>query len=307
MFELSGCFAFFLPDLFPDVREEPRDLLRPFLSEDDCAQDVLLRQLVRAGLDHDDPLGRRREEEIQIRFLARLPGGVENELPADHPDAHGPERAVRGAIGERDGEARRVRRRDVMFVLVIVTQDRAKHLDVVPDGLGEHRPQSPVNHAREQDVLVGRSALALAEPRSRDLAARVVLLLIDDLEREEINPLARRGAQGDVAHAHGLARLAEDGRVRLVSEHTGPDDERLVAEIQREVSLRLERSLRCGHTGEWKGIGHSFPPTRHTYWYGFTFQPPNGGSSNANPTASERRWREGTGVTIPLRRDLRKE
>ena len=103
----------------------------------------------------------------------------------------------RGAADLQLG-GRAVHREDVVRDDHVDAQHGADHLHLVPEALGEERPDGAVDHARVERGLLGGLALALEEAAG-DLAGRVHLLLDVDGEREEV----RAGA--------GLLR-SHDGR-----------------------------------------------------------------------------------------------
>ena len=67
---------------------------------------VVLGDLLGAGLDHRDEVGRAAQLQVQIGVLALLIGGVDDKLAGLHvaADAHADKRALEGHAAERHGQ-----------------------------------------------------------------------------------------------------------------------------------------------------------------------------------------------------------
>ena len=108
-------------------------------------------------------------------------------------------------------------------------QDVQVNLHLVHEPLGEQRPQRAVDQAGGEDFLGGRAAFALHEPAG-ELAGGGAALAVVDLEREEVDPLARVGAD-DGAEDDGVAVLNGDGPVGQLGQRAGLDRERAPADL----------------------------------------------------------------------------
>jgi len=121
--------------------------------------------------------------------------------------AGGTDRAVEGDAG--DGQRRRGadHRSDVRIGLLAGGDDGADDLHFVHEAFREQRADRPVDQARSQGFLLGRTAFALEEATG-DLAGGVGLLLVVHGQREEA--LARVGGLG-ADHGHQYADVVIDG------------------------------------------------------------------------------------------------
>jgi hypothetical protein len=188
-------------------------------------EDLRLRNLERAALDHRDRFGRARDGDVHVGVLQLLERGVDQPrvLDATHTDRRDRrvERDLRHA--ERHGGAEQ--REHVRVVLLVGRQHEARDLRVVHEAVGEERPDGPVHLTGREDLLLARTSLALEEAAG-DLARRVRLLAVLDRQREE------REARGVVVHRDraqhdGVAVLNQTGTVRELGH---------AAELQRQGS-----------------------------------------------------------------------
>src|SRR5690606_30746071 len=85
---------------------------------------------------------------------------------------------------------------------------------LVLEALDEERADRPVDQARGQRFLFGRTTLALEEA-ARDLAGGVGLFLVVDGQREEVLPRLRLPGEGHVGHDGGLAERGDNRTVSL--------------------------------------------------------------------------------------------
>ena len=206
------------------VFDEGADLLDLVVTDHDGTHHLVVGDLVRARLDHEDGVLRACEVEVDGALFALRRVGVDDVFAVNEADDHRTRGARPGDIGdgERDGRADHGKRlgRDVGL-------DGERGGDdhhVVEEALGEEGTKGTVDEARRQNGFVARPALATLEA-ARDLADRKHLLFIVHLKGEEIDALSggrrhadgdhdRRLAAADDAHAVGLfgilARLDGD-------------------------------------------------------------------------------------------------
>jgi hypothetical protein len=81
-------------------------------------------------------------------------------------------------------------------MLEVMAQHGGDDEDLVLEALDEQRPDRPVDQARGQRFLFGRTAFALEEA-ARDLAGGVGAFLVVDRKREEVLPRLRLLGEGD--------------------------------------------------------------------------------------------------------------
>ena len=137
-------------------------------------------------------------------------------------EAHRGRAAIAGASGHGD---------DVGAVLQVMAENRGDDLRVALVALDEKGADRPVDQARDQRFLLGRTAFAL-EVAARDLAGGVGLFLVVDGQREEV--LARLGLLGtDHGDQHLHATHGhDDGTGGLAGDATGLEGDALVAELE---------------------------------------------------------------------------
>ena len=115
-------------------------------------------------------------------------------------------------------------RQDVGIVLEIVRQRGDDHLGLVAPAIGEQRTDRAVDQARDQRLLLGRTAFAL-EVAARNAAGGVIFLLVVDGERQEVDAFARLLGGDDGRQHVGLAVGGDDGAVGLAGDLAGLEDE----------------------------------------------------------------------------------
>ena len=187
------------------------------LAEGHGGEHVLLRDLLRAGLEHADEGGGAGELEVEVGRVALLVGRVHEELArlGVAADAHAGERPLEGhaAHGEGDGGAHDGD--GVDGVDLVGHEGHGDDLDLVAEAVGEGRAYGAVDHAGREGGLLGGARLPL-EVAAGDAPDRVHLLDEVDRQGEEVVVLAllrdhdgdvdRGLAAGDQALACGLLR-----------------------------------------------------------------------------------------------------
>ena len=113
-------------------------------------------------------------------------------------------------------------------VLEIVAEHGADHLGLVEKTGREQRPDRPVDQARSQCFLLGRTALAF-EKAAGNLAGGEGLFLIVDGEREEILSRLRLPVGDRRAQHCGAAIGGHDCAISLARDFTGLQDEAAAA------------------------------------------------------------------------------
>ena len=190
---------------------------------------ILLRDLVAAGLDHRDRLGRAADDEVERGLLQVGEGRIDRERTVDAADADRAHRAEERHRREHERRRRAVDGQDVVRVHLVGRERGHDDLDLVLVALRPERPDRPVDHPRGQDRLLAGATLALEEAAG-DLAGRVHLLLDVDGEREEVRPLASFGA-ADGGRENDSALLPDQYcTVGLLGDGSGLERDLLVAD-----------------------------------------------------------------------------
>ena len=193
---------------------EPDDLA---VRELERFEQHVLRDLLRAGLDHRQAVLRADDDQVERRLLERRQRRVDDELLIDPADAHCADRSEERH--RRDHQRRRgaVDAEDVVRGDHVRREDGPDHLHLVLEALRPERPDRAVDHASGQDRALARAAFALEEAAG-DLPRGVHALLDVDRQREEVRAFARlHPADGRREH-HRLAGADDDRAVRLLGE-----------------------------------------------------------------------------------------
>ncbi len=175
-------------------RERPlhlHQLLRVRNRELDCIADHLLCELIGHSLQHDDPVGRHRDREVEIALVSFCIGRIDHEPAVDPPDADRPHRAQERNGGDEERGRRSHHRGDVGRVLEVGREDRRNHLDVVPEAFGEEGADRAVDAAGREDRVLAGASLPSYVADARYLPGRVHLLFEIDEEGKEVDALAR--------------------------------------------------------------------------------------------------------------------
>ena len=172
---------------------------------------VVLGDLLGAGLDHRDVVGRAAQLQVQIGVLALLVGGVDDKLAGLHvtADAHAGKRALEGHAAERHGQGSTHDVDDVKGVDLVGDKRGGDDVHLVAETVREARANRTVDHARGERGLLAGTALTL-EVATRDAPCGVHLLVEVDGQREEVVVLALLGDDHGVEH-RGVALLDQAG------------------------------------------------------------------------------------------------
>ena len=149
----------------------------------------------------------------------------------DEADARGADRAHERRARKRQRRRRGDQRQDVGIVFQIVRQRGDDHLRLVAPAVGEQRTDRAVDQARDQRFLFGRTAFAL-EIAARNAAGGVVLFLVVDGQRQEVDAFARRLGGDDGRQNLGLPVGGDDGAVGLAGYFSGLEGELAPAPIE---------------------------------------------------------------------------
>ena len=207
------------------------------LGEGERLDELVLADLVRAGLDHHDRVLRARDHEVELALEHLLDRWVEGERAVDGAHANAADRSLERSVRDVERGRRGVHREHVVVVLLVARPRRHDDLDVVLEALRPERPDRAVDEPGGEDALLGWPALPARE-RAGDLARGVEALFEVDGQREEVDAETRlrdraggeddRVAVTDRDRASGLARvlaglegqgLVVDGRLRTCDCH----------------------------------------------------------------------------------------
>ena len=200
--------------------------LHLLVAEDHRAQHHVLRQALRLRLHHEDAVLRGGDDEVQLRLGELLGGGIEEVLAVLPADAGGADRAAERDTGEGERRGSAEERGNVRIDLRIDRQHRRDDLHFVVEAVRKERTDRPVDEARSQRLLLGRTALTLEEA-ARDASRGIGLLHVVDGEGKEIAAGGgrRSGARGD--QHHGIAHRDLHGTFGLAGDFARLDGDRL--------------------------------------------------------------------------------
>ena len=204
-----------LPGLVPELLDGGDDLLAAVVAVLNRLEHRALGGLAGIGFDHDDPVRRRRDRDVDIRIRDFFVIGIEHPVVfADACDAHGSRRQDDGDIGNRDRRGGADHGVDAGVVAWVCREDGGDDLCLVAKAGRKQRPQRSVDHPAGDRLLLGRSALPLDVASGESPRSKGVLAIIDG-QREKVDTLARlrrgRGSNENLRVAatddHGAARL----------------------------------------------------------------------------------------------------
>ena len=212
---------------------------------------VVLGDLLGAGLDHRDEVGRAAQLQVQIGVLALLVGGVDDKFAGLHvtTDAHAGKRALEGHAAERHGQRGTHNVDDVKGVDLVGDERGGDDVHLVAEAVREARANRTVDHARGERGLLAGTALTL-KVATRDAASGVHLLVEVDGQREEVVVLALLGDDHGVEH-RGVALLDQAGAGCLLGKLAGLEGVGLAVQLKGlgyecHCSPLPHRPLACG-------------------------------------------------------------
>ena len=231
-----------LADGVDDLALQRVELGDDALSVLDGLDDLGLRHLVGAGLDHHDRVLGARDDEVEVRRLDLLVRGERLELALDAADADRGHRALERDVRHAERGRGAEHAEDVGGVLTVGREGQQHELDLAAVALREERADRPVRHARGERGLVPGATLA-AEEGAWDLANGVHPLLEVHGEREEVD--ARAGlAVGERGEEHGVAVAHGACGARVLREQSDADLEGLTLDLGAE-GLLLDLHAGC--------------------------------------------------------------
>ena len=185
--------------------------------------DVRLRSLSGASLDHDDGVLRARDDHVDVALRLLLEGRIRQKLAVDprHTD-----RCNRSAPGDvRNVECGRSRRhrKDVGGILLVARKDGGDDLRVISVPIGKKWPVRSIHQARGEDFFVALAPFTLEEAAG-DFARGECLLDVVASQREKVD--SRTLIAADCGNEDdALAVRDEHCAVRLFGKTTGLEND----------------------------------------------------------------------------------
>ena len=227
-------------------------------------EELRLRDLLRAGLDHRQAVLRADDDQVEGALLHLLQRRVDGPLVALPADPDGSHRADERQRRDHQRGRGAVEAEDVVRRDHVRREDGADHLHLVLVALRPERPDRAVDHPRRQDRPLRGAPLALEEAAG-DLARGVHPLFDVDGEREEVGALAGlHPALGRRQH-HRVAGAHDHGAVGLLGQLPRLERNLLPADLDRDSGRALYCDAHLSSTlrGEWRfgskptALGHS--------------------------------------------------
>ena len=156
------------------------------MTELDCADHRLLRDLARSALDHHDAVLGRDHRDVDRAVAPLRVGRVDHELAVHLAHAHRAHRTVERNVRQCQRRACSVDADHVRIVFPVRGEDQDDDLGLIAEAFGEKRTHRAVDLAGGENLALARTAFALDESAG-DAAACVGVLAIVDGEGEEVD------------------------------------------------------------------------------------------------------------------------
>ena len=199
-------------------------------------QHRFFRNLMRAGLNHDDRVLGAGHDQVEVGFRELLQGRVDQQAAVDHAHSHAADRPRVGNAADLQRDRRTGHGQGGRVLLLIGAEHGGDDLDVVAEVLGKQRSHGPVDHPAGQDRGLGGPAFA-PRKRPRDAAGSVELLLVVTGQRKKVDSFSRslRGHSGDQENC--VARANHDRAVGLLGHVTGFNCQALACQLSFEFLI----------------------------------------------------------------------
>ena len=224
--------------------------LEAFVTEHHRAEHDFLGELAGLRFDHQHRIGGAGDDEVELRLLHRVDQRVEDVFAADITDARAADRSHEGDAGEGERGGGGDHRHDVRVILEIVRQHGGDDLGLAAEAFGKERPDRPVDQARDEGLVLARTAFAL-EIAAGDLSGGEGLLLVVDGERKEVDAHPLLPGGDDRGEHRGLAIGGDDRAIGLAGNLAGFKNQGPAAPIDLDT-LDVEHGSsfqNCGQTG----------------------------------------------------------
>ncbi len=237
----DGDLARLLGRLLGELDDRVDHRLHALVAEHDGAEHVVLGELMRLQLDHQDGVAGAGDNQVELRFGQFVNARVEDEGAGDEADAGAADRAHEGQAGNGQRGRGGDHGDDVGIVLKVVAEDGGDDLGLALVAGGEERADRTVDQTRGQRLFLRRTAFALEEAAG-NLAGGESLFLVVDGEREEVDPDARLLGADDGGKHRGLAIGGQHRAVSLTGYAAGFEDERTSAPLDLDT-LNFEHCM----------------------------------------------------------------
>ena len=167
------------------------DLLDFLMGALEGRDEILVGNLCGGPLHHEELAADARVEKIDVALGLLVVRGVDDPLSVDAADAYAADRAHERDLADVKRRRGRVHSEEVCLARSVGLDEHGVDLHIVVVAVGEERTDRTVAHAGREDLLRAGTRLTLEESAG-ELARGVELLAVLALEREEIDPLARR-------------------------------------------------------------------------------------------------------------------
>ena len=218
-----------LADLALDFLNKCADLLDLLMRLHQGVKHLILRNFLRAGLDHNDLVLGCAQGHVHLTDLALLGSRVNDNLTVYNADLATSNDIVKRDIGNGNRDGRAQQGNNLRRIVVIVLENRAYDRDIVAQILREQGAHRAVDLAGSQDCLFRRAAFT-AHERAGNAANRIQALLEIHREREEINAVARLCGCGRGDEHNGLAVTHQARTVCQLRHLAGLNDQRAACE-----------------------------------------------------------------------------
>ena len=208
-------------------------LLDVLVRDVERVEDLGLRDLVGARLDHEDGVLGAGDDQVEIGAVdEQLLVGVDDEVAVDLADPHRADGRRERDVGDHQRRGGAVHGQHVVGVDVVNRHRQGDELSLVAPALGEQGPDGAVDQARRQRRLLPRASLALKE-RAGDLPGRVHPLFHIYGEREEVH--VAEIARGRGTEDHRVARADDNGAGGLLGQLAGLERDLLALDLDGDA------------------------------------------------------------------------
>ncbi len=188
----------------------------------------LFRNLVGAGLDHDDAVRRADDHQVQLAVAHLAVGGIDDELAVHQADAHRANGAVERNVGDAQRHRCAVDAGDVRIVLGIGRKHHGDDLGLVAEAFGKQRTDGTVNLAAGQNFALAGTAFALDEAAGNASRGVGVFAIVHG-KGKEIDAFPGIGVGAGGGQHHVLADANNAGAMRLLGQLAGFETDGLTA------------------------------------------------------------------------------
>ena len=158
---LFGHFPWVFGGLFGQFDDGFDNFFTGVMREQYGAEHDFFRQLIGFGFDHHHCVIGCGNDQIEVAFGNLFVGRVQDILAVQITNARGADGAHERNAADGHCSRGSHQREDIRLILAIIGHDMRDTVDLVIETLRKQRPHRPVNQARNQRFLFGRSAFTL--------------------------------------------------------------------------------------------------------------------------------------------------